>query len=139
MKRDGWWWHDASLTNKAIRRQILKEMLAQEVRALNRRASSGIMLDAFDMPRLSRIVIRRSGPHDRNPIIRARARSLRIAPAMTALKTWMLRDVCAKTCSGTSPGMTKSGAFAADAQACLTCFSRPGSISSPFIRHSGAL
>jgi glutamate-1-semialdehyde 2,1-aminomutase len=29
MKRDGWWWHDASLTNKTIRRQILKEMLAK--------------------------------------------------------------------------------------------------------------
>ena len=28
MKQDGWWWHDASLTNKNIRRQILKEMLA---------------------------------------------------------------------------------------------------------------
>jgi glutamate-1-semialdehyde 2,1-aminomutase len=28
MKEDGWWWHDASLTNKAIKRQILKEMLA---------------------------------------------------------------------------------------------------------------
>jgi glutamate-1-semialdehyde 2,1-aminomutase len=28
MKQDGWWWHDASLTNKKIRRQILKEMLA---------------------------------------------------------------------------------------------------------------
>jgi len=28
MKRDGWWWHDASLTNKGIRRKILKEMLA---------------------------------------------------------------------------------------------------------------
>jgi len=27
MKQDGWWWHDASLTNKTIRRQILKEML----------------------------------------------------------------------------------------------------------------
>ncbi|MCW5703623.1 MAG: aminotransferase class III-fold pyridoxal phosphate-dependent enzyme, partial [Bradyrhizobium sp.] len=27
MKADGWWWHDHSLTNKAIRRQILKEML----------------------------------------------------------------------------------------------------------------
>ena len=27
MKHDGWWWHDASLTNKNIRRQILKEML----------------------------------------------------------------------------------------------------------------
>jgi glutamate-1-semialdehyde 2,1-aminomutase len=30
MKRDGWWWHDASLTNKKIRRQILKEMLASK-------------------------------------------------------------------------------------------------------------
>ena len=28
MKRDGWWWHEASLTNKNIRRRILKEMLA---------------------------------------------------------------------------------------------------------------
>jgi glutamate-1-semialdehyde 2,1-aminomutase len=27
MKQDGWWWHDASLTNKSIRRQILKEMI----------------------------------------------------------------------------------------------------------------
>jgi glutamate-1-semialdehyde 2,1-aminomutase len=30
MKRDGWWWHDATLTNKKIRRQILKEMLASK-------------------------------------------------------------------------------------------------------------
>jgi glutamate-1-semialdehyde 2,1-aminomutase len=30
MKEDGWWWHDASLTNKTIRRQILKEMLAHK-------------------------------------------------------------------------------------------------------------
>ena len=29
MKRDGWWWHDAALTNKGIKRQILKEMLAK--------------------------------------------------------------------------------------------------------------
>ncbi|WP_334358496.1 MULTISPECIES: aminotransferase class III-fold pyridoxal phosphate-dependent enzyme [unclassified Bradyrhizobium] len=29
MKRDGWWWHDAALTNKNIKRQILKEMLAK--------------------------------------------------------------------------------------------------------------
>ena len=27
MKRDGWWWHEASLTNKNIRRQILKEII----------------------------------------------------------------------------------------------------------------
>jgi glutamate-1-semialdehyde 2,1-aminomutase len=30
MKADGWWWHDGSLTNKSIRRQILKEMLARK-------------------------------------------------------------------------------------------------------------
>jgi glutamate-1-semialdehyde 2,1-aminomutase len=28
MKEDGWWWHHASLTNKGIRRQMLKEMIA---------------------------------------------------------------------------------------------------------------
>ena len=28
MKQDGWWWHSASLTDKRIRRQILKEMIA---------------------------------------------------------------------------------------------------------------
>jgi len=27
MKQDAWWWNDGSLTNKAIKRQILKEML----------------------------------------------------------------------------------------------------------------
>src|SRR4029079_2134836 len=30
MKADGWWWLDASLTNEAIRRQILKEMLKRK-------------------------------------------------------------------------------------------------------------
>ncbi|MGC2318630.1 MAG: aminotransferase class III-fold pyridoxal phosphate-dependent enzyme [Bradyrhizobium sp.] len=29
MKQDGWWWHDAALTNKKIRRQILKEMITR--------------------------------------------------------------------------------------------------------------
>jgi glutamate-1-semialdehyde 2,1-aminomutase len=29
MKADGWWWNGASLTNKNIRRQILKEMLTK--------------------------------------------------------------------------------------------------------------
>ncbi|WP_298256181.1 aminotransferase class III-fold pyridoxal phosphate-dependent enzyme [Bradyrhizobium sp.] len=32
MKRDGWWWHPPELTNKAIRRQILKEMLRSRFR-----------------------------------------------------------------------------------------------------------
>ena len=30
MKADNWWWHEASLTNKTIRRQILKEMLTRK-------------------------------------------------------------------------------------------------------------
>jgi glutamate-1-semialdehyde 2,1-aminomutase len=30
MKRDGWWWHKPDLTNKNIRRQILKEMLTRK-------------------------------------------------------------------------------------------------------------
>src|SRR3982075_783857 len=29
MKQDGWWWREASLTNKNIRRQILKEMFTR--------------------------------------------------------------------------------------------------------------
>jgi glutamate-1-semialdehyde 2,1-aminomutase len=29
MKQDGWWWRDTSLTNKSIRRKILKEMLTR--------------------------------------------------------------------------------------------------------------
>jgi glutamate-1-semialdehyde 2,1-aminomutase len=27
MKDDGWWWHDAGMTNKTIRRQIMREMV----------------------------------------------------------------------------------------------------------------
>lgn len=29
MEADGWWWHDGTLTNKAIRRRILKEVLVR--------------------------------------------------------------------------------------------------------------
>jgi len=29
MKQDGWWWRDASLTNKNIRRQVLKEIIGR--------------------------------------------------------------------------------------------------------------
>ncbi len=32
MKQDGWWWHGPSLTNKKIRRQILKEMITRRAR-----------------------------------------------------------------------------------------------------------
>jgi len=28
MQADGWWWHDTQLTNRAIKRGILREMLA---------------------------------------------------------------------------------------------------------------
>ena len=27
MKEDGWWWHDAAMTNKTIRRRIMREMI----------------------------------------------------------------------------------------------------------------
>ncbi len=31
MREDGWWWHAPALTNKAIRRGILKEMIAHRL------------------------------------------------------------------------------------------------------------
>jgi len=34
MQRDGWWWTDASLTNKAIKRRILREMLKAKLRQI---------------------------------------------------------------------------------------------------------
>lgn len=36
MKRDGWWWLNPQLTDKAIKRQMLKEMLAARLPALSR-------------------------------------------------------------------------------------------------------
>ncbi|WP_088280023.1 aminotransferase class III-fold pyridoxal phosphate-dependent enzyme [Ideonella sp. A 288] len=32
MREDGWWWHDPALTNRAIRRGLLREMLARRLR-----------------------------------------------------------------------------------------------------------
>lgn len=32
MHKDGWWWSDATLTNKSIKRRILRELLAQRFR-----------------------------------------------------------------------------------------------------------
>jgi glutamate-1-semialdehyde 2,1-aminomutase len=32
MQRDGWWWQDATLSNQAIRRGLLREMLRQLLR-----------------------------------------------------------------------------------------------------------
>jgi glutamate-1-semialdehyde 2,1-aminomutase len=31
MQAEGWWWHDAALTNKSIKRGVLREMLAQRL------------------------------------------------------------------------------------------------------------
>jgi len=31
MERDAWWWHDAKLTNKAIKRTIMKEVIARRL------------------------------------------------------------------------------------------------------------
>jgi glutamate-1-semialdehyde 2,1-aminomutase len=36
MQRDGWWWRDPSLTDRAIRRRILKEMVRHRLRATGR-------------------------------------------------------------------------------------------------------
>jgi glutamate-1-semialdehyde 2,1-aminomutase len=33
MQRDGWWWCSAQLTNKAIKRRVLKEMLLARLQA----------------------------------------------------------------------------------------------------------
>jgi len=32
MRQDGWWWYEGGLSNKAIRRQVLREMLAKRFR-----------------------------------------------------------------------------------------------------------
>jgi glutamate-1-semialdehyde 2,1-aminomutase len=37
MRDDGWWWHTPALTNKAISRQILRELLAARLPRLRRR------------------------------------------------------------------------------------------------------
>jgi glutamate-1-semialdehyde 2,1-aminomutase len=31
MKRDGWWWHNPGLTDRAIKRTVLKEIVAQRL------------------------------------------------------------------------------------------------------------
>jgi glutamate-1-semialdehyde 2,1-aminomutase len=40
MQADGWWWADASATNAAIRRSILREMLAHRLAGAGRRSPS---------------------------------------------------------------------------------------------------
>jgi len=45
MAADGWWWSDAALTNKVIKRRVLKELLTATVRSLTRRAPSGPSTD----------------------------------------------------------------------------------------------
>ena len=39
MQQDGWWWADAAATNKSIKRQILREILAPVLAAPPRSAS----------------------------------------------------------------------------------------------------
>jgi glutamate-1-semialdehyde 2,1-aminomutase len=34
MRADGWWWHSPSLTNRAIKRQVLREIVAERFRRL---------------------------------------------------------------------------------------------------------
>jgi glutamate-1-semialdehyde 2,1-aminomutase len=31
MQADGWWWSDPALTNKSIKRRILREMIAERL------------------------------------------------------------------------------------------------------------
>ncbi len=31
MAQDGWWWHDPAMTNKTIKRAIMKEMIANRL------------------------------------------------------------------------------------------------------------
>jgi glutamate-1-semialdehyde 2,1-aminomutase len=42
MQRDGWWWRDAALTNKSIRRRVFKEMLQARWASAGRPATSPI-------------------------------------------------------------------------------------------------
>jgi hypothetical protein len=39
MEADGFFWHDAALTNKSIQRRILREMIAHRLRSAAPRAS----------------------------------------------------------------------------------------------------
>jgi glutamate-1-semialdehyde 2,1-aminomutase len=40
MQRDGWWWHDPALTNRAITRAVLKEIIAHRLARLRRGAAA---------------------------------------------------------------------------------------------------
>jgi glutamate-1-semialdehyde 2,1-aminomutase len=53
MKHDGWWWRDDTVTNKSIRRQILKEMIAR--RRPQPAATAGEL-----QPQVSRVSLDRS-------------------------------------------------------------------------------
>jgi glutamate-1-semialdehyde 2,1-aminomutase len=36
MQRDGWWWHDPALTNRTIKRAVLKEIMGRRLAPLRR-------------------------------------------------------------------------------------------------------
>ena len=127
MKRDGWWWHDAALTNKNIKRQILKEMLAKRFGARG----------AFDNhhSRADRRVTSRTWRAQRwDEAIDLSSNGDMVCSLAMTISQLVPKNVDARRGHGQYAfRMTPS------THACLTCFSRPGSISSPFISASGAL
>jgi glutamate-1-semialdehyde 2,1-aminomutase len=44
MQRNGWWWHDGTTTNKSIRRQVLRELIAQRFALLHGEAGRNLIL-----------------------------------------------------------------------------------------------
>ena len=61
MQRDGCWWSSAALTNKAIKRRVLREMLADEAAARQARCVRGHRIDQLAAQQLQR---RRAVEHD---------------------------------------------------------------------------
>ncbi len=128
MKRDGWWWHDACLTNKNIKRQILKEMFAKQVRALSARFRQSSQPASLSLPSIAK-----ERSDEAIHLSPCREVDCFASLAMTARRA---KDVDARDKPGHDEHLHD---IQNNSQACLTCFSRPGSISSPFIRAIGAL
>ena len=66
-------------------------------------------------------------------------RRRRSLPQDAGFLTLMARSAACRASRTMRPWMCDRGITWSSAQACLTCFSRPGSISSPFSRYSGDL